>query len=481
MRFTILALTGAALLTLASCGGGEETARVDESDRRAGAEQHAKLLSQFGGAYEGPEALYLKEIGQKLATAAGYEGDCTFTLVNTDVVNAFAVQGCYIYVTRGLMALMNSEAQLAAVLGHELGHIASDHIGRQQRRSILRQLGVLAVGLATDSPLLTHIAGGAAQFLTLRYSRTHEHEADDFAVRTLIATGYDPYDAAEMLESLTLHEQFEAASGGPDLNRIPEWGRTHPLNTNRIERVRAAAKAANVTPDELPENERKFLNEVRGLLYGDDPQQGFVLGRRFAHPRMRIAFEVPSGFRLTNTPDAVLIEGPDGIRGQFSAGPMAEGDLDGFARSVGEQAFGRGAELSPPSRTMVNGFQASLLPVRLNTSEGAVEALVAAYAAGPERAYYFLLVGPPGQPLPQGAMEMIGSLSSISRAEADRLQTRVVDVVQVPAGGDLDRLASLMASDRPLAKLRMLNGLDEGDRLTPGQPVKIVRYGAPER
>lgn len=482
MRKVTVALLGSLLALAVACGPDvEETAQVGASERRAGAEQHQELLNQFGGDYDGPEALYLEEVGQKLSVTADLEGDCTFTLVNTQVVNAFAAPGCYIYVTRGLMALMNNEAQLAAVLAHELGHIARDHSQQQQRRSLIRQLGVLAVALATDSPLLTNIAGGAAQLFTLRYSRTHEYEADDFAVRTLISAGYDPFDAAEMLESLILHERFEAAGGGPDLNRVPEWGRTHPLTTRRIERVRSAAKEAGLAPDQLPEQQRAFLAQVRGLLYGDDPEQGFVLGRSFAHPQLRIAFEVPDGFRLTNSPEAVLIEGPNGIRGQFSGGRLSDGGLEGYARSIAGQAFGRGVDLSRASRTTVNRFPTLLLPVRLNTSEGALEAMVAAYSAGQGAAYHFLVVGPPGQSLSREMLEMIGSLKSISPDEVSQLQTRVIDVVPVPQGRGLESVVSSMESDRPLAQFRVLNGLDQDAALRPGELVKIIRPGMPER
>lgn len=477
-----IALLGAAALGLAGCGGDvADTTPVEESERRIGAAQHDKLLAQFGGAYRGPEARYLDEIGQKLAGTAGLEGDCTFTLVNTDVVNAFAVPGCYIYVTRGLMALMNNEAQLAAVLGHELGHVARDHSKQQQRRSILRQLGVLAVGLATDSALLTNIAGGAAQLFTLRYSRKHEHEADDFGVSTLIAAGYDPHEAAEMLESLMLHEQFEAG-GTSDVHRMPEWGRTHPLTTRRIEQVRAAANKAGTKPDQLADKRDTFLKQVAGLLYGDDPLQGFVRGRRFAHPGLGLAFEVPRGFQLTNSPAAVLIVGPDGVRGRFAGGGApTPGGLEAYARAIAAQAFGEAAGAARASRARVNGFPALFLPLRVDTSEGTVEALVAAYAMPDGSAFHFLVVGPPDRTLPPETLDMVGSLERITAAEARALQTRVIAVERVPQSGGIDRLAETMAGDRPLARLRALNGLKEGETLPAGDLAKVVRAGTPEQ
>src|ERR1044072_2219488 len=178
-------------LILGGCGPSDEPS-VTDSERRAAADQHPQLLAEFGGAYEGKQASYLARTGEKIAIAANLKGRCTFTLVNSDVVNAFAVPGCYIYVTRGLMSIVNSEGELASVLAHELGHIAGNHSERQQRRLLLRRLGVLAVGAVTDSTRLNRLAGAAAGFFTLRYSRKHEYEADDLGVRYLRAAGYDP-------------------------------------------------------------------------------------------------------------------------------------------------------------------------------------------------------------------------------------------------------------------------------------------------
>lgn len=309
---TVFLLAGCAALALSGCGGSGDPA-VSPHEREFGAEQHPLLLAEFGGAYDGEEAAYLKRLGEKISAPAGLGGQCTFTLVNTDVVNAFAVPGCYIYVTRGLMGIVNSEAELASVLAHEVGHITGNHSERQQRRSLFRGLGVAAIGAITGSERLTRIAGAAAGLFTLRYSRKHEYEADDLGLSYLSKAGYDPHAAVDMLDALGRHQQFLTASRGrDDANSMPEWAMTHPLSGNRTARARGAALAGGVQPGALPKNEEAYLREVDALLYGDDPEQGFVMGRRFAHPVMRIAFEAPAGFTLTNSPRAILIEGPDG-------------------------------------------------------------------------------------------------------------------------------------------------------------------------
>src|SRR3712207_2093011 len=162
-----LLIAACAALLLGGCDGdGDGGNPVSETERREGGEQHRLLLAEFGGSYDGEEAAYLRRLGDRLAGAAGLEGQCTFTLVNSDVVNAFAVPGCFIYVTRGLMGIVNSEAQLASVLAHEVGHIVADHAQRQQRRSVLTGLGAMAVGLITGSERLAAFAGRAAELFT---------------------------------------------------------------------------------------------------------------------------------------------------------------------------------------------------------------------------------------------------------------------------------------------------------------------------
>lgn len=478
MRKTFLAVLAApAIMLTAACDSPVEAPVIEEEEREIGREQHPLLLSQLGGAYGGPEAAYLQGLGESLAADAGFAGDCTFTLVNSDIVNAFAVSGCYIYVTRGLMALVNSEAELASVLGHELGHIAADHLEQQERRSFLRQLGVYAVALITESETLTRIAGGAAELFTLRFSRQHEYEADEFAIDLLIRAGYDPLAAAEMLASLARYESFQEGSGS-DLHAIPEWGRTHPLTENRIDRVEEIARAANVAPAALAEGETAFLEEVDGLLYGEDPEQGFVIGRQFAHPEMRIAFEVPPGFRLTNTSAAVLIEGPGGLQGEFSGGAMPPGGLDQYARDFVEQVFGAVPDLAAAERGRVNGVPALVLPMEFQAGEDPMHVLLAAYRGPEGSAYHFLVLTPGGQLQPDRLMDMIRSFRHLSPRQAATLRPRVIDVVRVGEGQDLSGLAALMASDRPLEHFLLLNDRTAGDPLEPGELVKLVRFAA---
>jgi predicted Zn-dependent protease len=478
IRRPILPLLLASVALLAGCGGGDYEPEIRAEEKRIGAEQHPQLLAEFGGAYRAPEAVYAARIGEKVAAAAGLEGQCTFTLVNSDVVNAFAVPGCYIYVTRGLMGIVNSEAELASVLAHEVGHIVAAHNRRQQRRSLWRSLAVAAVGMITRSEDLTRIAGQAAQYFTLRYSRKQEYEADDLGVRYLAAAGYDPYAAGDMLGALGRHEQYMARTRGRDEARaIPEWARTHPLAGNRVERAAQAAAATGIADGQLPELELPYLRELDGLLYGDDPAQGFVDGRRFAHPVMRIGFEAPPGFTLTNSPQAILIEGPDGMRGEFGGGPMPPGGLTAYAEGL-VRALLRGApaEAGPAEAALVNGIPALLLPVLVRTEQGPIELSIAVYNGGDGGAYHFIMVGAPAEGPRNAVAGLFASFRLLSAQEALGLRPRLIRTVRVGPGQDAATFARHMASEHPLDHFLMLNGRSAGQPLRPGEMVKIVTF-----
>lgn len=469
-------MAAAASLALVSCGA-PDGPTVSEADRSTGAEQHKQLLAELGGTYGGDEAQYVAALGEQLAAAAGLERQCTFTLVNSDVVNAFAVPGCYIYITRGLMGIVNSEAELGAVLGHELGHIVGRHSQRQQQRSIWRALSVAAVGLVTGSERLTQIAGAAAGLFTLRYSRSQEYEADDLGIGYLRSAGLDPYESADMLDALGRHERHQAASGEGDTARsIPEWARTHPLSGNRAERAVRAAAQLGVADDQLPENRSRYLAAVDGMLYGDDPAQGFVVGRAFAHPLMRIGFAAPDGFTLTNSPQAILIEGPDGMRGQFAGGPAQGMSLERYTEALAEQLFaGAQVVVEASEAVRVNGLNARISDMLVSARGQQLRATTAVYAAG-GMIYHFVILSNPAAPVPGSLGPLFASFRLLSPAEAAALRPRAIRVVRSEATTDVRSLAARMATTDPLADFLLLNDRAEGDTIAAGEPYKLVVF-----
>lgn len=480
-RMVMRGAAALAMLALASAcatvSSTPDAPSVAPNARAQAAQQHPQIVAQFGGAVEGPLAAYVSQIGERTAVAAGVPGQCTFTVINTDVVNAFAVPGCYIYLTRGILAIMNSEDELASVLGHEIGHVVADHSAQRQNAATLSTLGAILVGVATGSGELAQMAGQAGQLITLNYSRDQEFQSDDLGVRYLAANGYNAYAAADMLASLGLQDELNArVSNRQAASAIPAWARTHPLSADRVARANAQAGAAGAVRGQPPEQEDAYLSAINGMIYGDDPEQGFVNGRTFAHPVMRIAFEAPEGFTLTNTTQAVLVQGQNG-QAQFSGGAaLGQTTLEAYATNGLRQVLGQArAQAGQVQRTTVNGLETVIAPARAQSQNGQIiDVAVTAYRVG-DRAYHFITMAPQGG---GAAMNpMLRSMRQISASEAAALRPRQVEVVTVRSADTAQRLAQRMAFDTyQLDRFLALNGLSANATLRAGDQVKIVTY-----
>lgn len=472
--FAAMALGASACATVDST---PDAPSVAQNDRARAAQSHPQILAQFGGAVEGPLATYVSGVGERIATAAGVPGQCTFSVVNTDVVNAFAIPGCYIYVTRGLLAIMNSEDELASVLGHEVGHVVADHADRRRNAATLTTLGAILAGVATGSGDIAQAVGQAGQLYTLSYSRDQEFESDDLGGRYLQVAGYNQYAAADMLRALGVNDALTARTSNREASRaIPAWARTHPLSEDRVVRANARASAAGASRDNPPENANAYLNAVRGMIYGDDPEQGFVNGRAFSHPTLRVAFEAPQGFTLTNTPAAVQIGGPSGLRAQFAGGALPQGGLEAYATAVLRQIIGQApAQAGQMQRGTVNGLESVSAPARAQTQSGqVVEVVVTAYRVG-DRAYHFATLAPANGSAPFSPM--LRSMRTLSAQEAAALRPRQIELVTVGARDTAESLARRMAfDDYQLERFLALNGREAGQPLRNGETVKLVRH-----
>ena len=480
-------LAGAGGLVLAACatpttsaGAANQVASISASDKQQGAKAHPQLLSEFGGALAGPQATYVEGIGKTIALQSGLgnaRSDFTVTLLNSPANNAFAIPGGYVYVTRQLVSLMNNEAELAGVLGHEVGHVAARHSSKRQsaatRNSILGVLGsVLAGAVLGDSALGQlgqRIFSSGSQLLTLKYSRGQETEADSLGVTYLRRAGYDSRAMGTVLASLAAQTALDAQLVGT-ADRVPEWASTHPDPASRVKAalIMAGTGARGMT------NRDTFLTRVDGLTYGDDPKQGIVDGRKFVHPAYRLSFQAPTGYYLVNGTRAVSISGQSG-KGEMSSAAYS-GDLSAYVRTV-FAGLSDQQRLVPDSirTTTVNGIPAAYGTVRSNTSEGARDITVFAYAWAPDQAFHFTTISQAGQAAVFDPM--FSSMRRITIGEAGAVRARRLAVVTVKKGDTQTSLARRMAyDDRPLDRLRVLNGLSAQSTLVPGTKVKLIVY-----
>lgn len=470
-------------LILSPCMGGEIASagtRLSPMERQEGAKAHPELVAEFGGAETGPRADYVASVTRNVAVQSGLSnapGDFTVTLLNSSVNNAFAIPGGYVYVTRQLVALMNNEAELAGVMGHEVGHVAARHSARRQQaaqqNALLGVLGQVLSGVVFGDSALgqigKEISGSVPQLATLRYSRSQETQADNLGIQYLVRAGYNPRAMGHVLESLAAQNALDAQLNGNTSATVPAWASTHPDPASRVQAAytRAGASATgNVNAD-------GFLSRINGVMYGDDPKQGMIEGRTFTHPEFRLTFEAPQGFSLMNGARAVSISGQSG-KAQFSSAAY-DGNLETYVRTVFNSLVGKGQALAPTQleRTAVNGIPAAFGVARASTSSGQVDVVVFVYDFGGNRAFHFAAIMAAGQA--GGLNSLYRSMRRISAADAAAIKPRRVDVVTVRAGDTVASLAARMAfDDAKEARFRVLNGLTSGDRVSVGDKVKIV-------
>ena len=237
--------TGAAFVSVISLAGGA-TAQTRQRQLSAGEVKqaqaaHPQIVQEFGGAETGNRAAYVTGVGRRVAVQsniANAGAATTITTLNSPVMNAFAIPGGYVYITRQLMGVMNDEAELASVLGHEVGHIAANHSKSRSRNGLFSQLGAVLVGVVTGSGQLAQAAGQFAQLATLKFSRDQEFQSDALGVQYLTRAGYDPAATASMLRQLGAATTLEGrVAGRNDERTTPSWARTHPLSEDRVRRA----------------------------------------------------------------------------------------------------------------------------------------------------------------------------------------------------------------------------------------------------
>ena len=469
-------------VTAQSTGGTVQT--ISAKEKAEGAKYHPQLVQEFGGAMTGPQALYVESVGKKIAVQSGLSnasGDFTVTLLNSSVDNAFAIPGGYIYTTRQLVALMNNEAELAGVLGHEVGHVFARHSAKRQSAATRNQvIGIL--GAVLSSVLLGNSQFGqvlqkgflqGSQLLTLKYSRGQEDESDKLGIEYLRRAGYDPRAMSTVLASLANQNALSGRLLGASGERVPEWASTHPDPAKRV--ATAARLAGNPTKGVV--NRDTFLTKISGMLYGDDPKEGIVDGRKFTHPVDKFAFEAPSGFFLLNGTQAVAITGQSG-KGQLTEAAYNP-DLEAYVRAVfAKLAADNKVTINPGSvqKTTVNGIPAAYAVARVaQGNNAAVDVTVFAYQMGTTNGMHFMTIAQAGQ---AAVFEpMYGSMRRISATEAAAAKSRKLVVITAKKGDTVQSLGARMAyTDAPLDRFLVLNGLSANSAIVAGQKVKLVVY-----
>lgn len=484
---SIAALTACAPPGGPSAGAPQTVAQRSASDQRTGDQAHPQILAQFGGEVKDAALKsYVRGIGMKLAAQSEQpNAKWTFTVLDSPVVNAFALPGGYIYVTRGLIALANDEAELAGVIGHEIGHVTAEHSSQRQERAGIAQLGVLG---ATILGAVAGLSGQALQSVSqlgntlgqgyvASYSRSQEFEADNLGIRYIAQTGYDPQAGSDFLANLQAETTLQSriAGGSYNPNRV-DFFASHPATAQRVGEAAQIARQYGV--QNAPRNEQRFLAAIDGMTYGDSEEQGFVRGQSFVHPKLRFRFTVPNNFKIQNSAAAVSAAGPDGSGIIFDGDKDPGGALDAYIARVWAPSIAKNArtgQLSGLRRMTIDGLPAAFGALPVQTSNGVSVLRMTVIRKG-NSLYRFMGVQPQGQNRLGQIMDSApASFRSLSNAEARQEKAYRVQVYTVRRGDTVAKLAAKMPFDSfQQDRFRVLNGLGPREEPKAGDKVKLV-------
>lgn len=440
-----------------------EPARQEEI-KPAAQREHRRILAAYGGPYNDPklESRIAAMVERLVAASEHPDQRYRVTILNSPAVNAFALPSGQLYITRGLIGLANDGSELVSVLAHEMAHVIANHAAI--RESEARRAALVANATAesvTDAPN-SALAIAKSKLALASFSRAQEFEADGIGVGIAAGAGYDPHGAVRFLTSMGRFAGLRSASGVDP--RSIDFLSTHPATPERIENA-----AKNARQHKVGTRDPGFLTALDGLVYGEDPIEGFVRGRRFVHPKHGFAFTAPEGFRLENTAQAIL------------------GTKEG-----GDQALRLDIVRLEADTPLVNYLNSGWID---NIEPGSVEELViggypaATASAKGDQWWFRLFLIQRGKEvfrfiyatknrtatIDRSFRESIGTFRRLSLSEASSAKPLRLKIVTVAPGDTVERLASRMALiDRQVERFRILNGLDPGEHVKLGERVKIV-------
>jgi predicted Zn-dependent protease len=464
------------LLALSACVHNPVTGRrqfslVSQKDEIEIGQQGAQDVRQSIGLLPNPQLQeYVGQVGKSLAAKSERPNlPWSFQVLDDPTVNAFALPGGPIFVTRGILAHMNSEAELAAVLGHEIGHVTARHSAGQLTRAQLAQLGLgLGMVLSPDLAKYGELASAGLGLLLLKYGRDAETQADELGLRYMLNERYDPREMVDLFQMLS---RVSGEEGG----RLPTWLSTHPNPGDRLKETQQRLAALNVDHSTMRDERARYLRLLQDMPYGQNPRQGFFQGTRFLHPELRFQLEFPQGWQTANQTQAVLGVSPrkDALVGLAVAGNAPpEQALQQFFSQPGVQALPVATGGLPPQSRF---FEA-------RTEQGVVQGVTSFLTHG-GTTYQLIGYTAAGQLAAHepAFRATLGSFRELSDPAVLGVQPARLDLVTLPEAMTLEQFHGRYPSTIPLEELATLNGVSPGDTLPAGQTVKRVVGGTPPR
>jgi len=471
----LLSLLAAACATNPVTGEREFTLMSEAQEIAMGREADAQVRAEMG-VYEDPELnAYVSGIGMRLAKLSERPDlPWRFVVVDQPAINAFALPGGFIYITRGILPFLQDESELAGVLGHEIGHVTARHSVRQYSRTIggLAALGALGVFVPAARPF-SQLSEQALGLLFLKYGRNDELQADQLGARYAAEGGWDPAGVPGMLSTLGL---LSEAIG--DRKGVPNWLSTHPEPLARVAEVNETVAQLQAGRSNLATNREMLERRVDGLIFGDNPAQGVTRGSTFLHPPLRFRIDFPAQWEVSNSPQQVVAKAPDAdvfMLLQIVSKPQGS--------TVRDVALGHmtAAGFRPVSGdgTTINGLNA-FIGVYRGQIEGLGEAAVRAAHIAHGGAYYLVagLVPPAGFDQVDGTFTTaIRSFRPLTAAEAEAIRPSRIDFYTVRDGDTWESLAQRSGGAIRASTLAVMNHSAPDATPRPGVRIRIVVGG----
>jgi predicted Zn-dependent protease len=454
--------------------GKSELSLVSESQEIQMGKQAATEVAQSIGLYEDSRIQdYVAQLGKTMAAASERPKlPWEFHVVDDASVNAFALPGGFIYVTRGLMTSINDEAELATVVGHEIGHVTNRHSVQQISKAQLAQLG-LGIGsiLSSDIARFGQLASAGLGILFLKYSRDAENQADQAGFRYALAQNYDVREMTDVFQTL---DRIGQSSGG---GKLPEWLATHPNPGNRIKHIEHMLDTVKTDLSKGKTNREQYLQRIRGMTFGEDPRQGYFEGSRFYHPKMRFQLTFPDGWKTQNTPQAVVALSPNqdaivqlGLAGQASP-----------SQAVRQFLSQQGVQGGQASTSSINGFPAATSEFQAQTEQGAIQGLVSfiSYGGTTFGIMGYTVAGKLGN-YGNDFERTIRSFSELRDGSKLNVQPARVELVKLNRDMTLEQFNQQYPSSVSLLQLAIINEVEDSASVLPaGRTVKRV-VGGPQ-
>jgi predicted Zn-dependent protease len=452
--------------------GGPELMLLSESDEiKLGKQTDAEVRKEYGVYEDQKLNAYLNDMCQNLASLSHRPNlPYKIEVVDASVVNAFAVPGGYLYVTRGILAYLNSEAELAGVMGHELGHITARHSAQQYSRAQLAQVGVLVGGLFLGD-LFSGVAQLGVGMLFLSFSRDNERQADELGVEYASKAGYDGKELAAFFETL------ERTNPGSDRTGLPGWFSTHPSPEDRVVAVRKEAREwqQKLGMRDPKVNRDVYLKHIDGLVYGEDPRQGYVDEGMFYHPAMKFQFPVPANWKVNNTTSQVQMVNENKDGGIIFSVATAASPKDAAAKFA--QANRASVLHSDP--IMVSGFPAQRIVSDVRGQSGTIR-VVSYFIQREKSIFYFHGISSPSvfdkylnsfERTMKGFKELTDPKKI--NVKPDRIRLRTTRT----AGTVESSLRSMGTPKDDLDDIALLNGMELSENLPANTLVKVIEKG----